>query len=147
MDEKDRDILRMLQDAFPLDPEPYRVLGDKLWIDEVTVISRVARLMQDGVIRHMGPFLNSRKLGYTGMLAAIDVPQERIDAAAAVINRFPGVTHNYVRGGTPNMWFTLLAPTTEACRQILETIRHETGVERVWEFPARRMFKVKVELD
>jgi siroheme decarboxylase len=81
------------------------------------------------------------------MLAAIDVPQERIDAAAAVINRFPGVTHNYVRGGTPNMWFTLLAPTTEACRQILETIRHETGVERVWEFPARRMFKVKVELD
>jgi siroheme decarboxylase len=46
----------MLQDAFPLDPEPYRVLGDKLWIDEVTVISRVARLMQDGVIRHMGPF-------------------------------------------------------------------------------------------
>ena len=113
MDEKDHEILQMLQNGFPLVSEPFKAIGDKLWIDEHAVISRIVRLIQNGVIRYVGPFFDSRKLGYKGCLAAIDVPENRIDEVAAVINRFDEVTHNYLRDGSPNMWFTLITNSPE----------------------------------
>jgi siroheme decarboxylase len=147
MDEKDREIIRMLQGAFPLSPEPYRILGDKLWIDEVSVISRIARLIQDGTIRHFGPFFDSRKLGFVGVLAAIDVPSTRVDEVAAVLNAYPEITHNYLRGGSPNMWFTVIANGAKRHDTILKEIREKTGIAEIKLFPSRRLFKVKVDLD
>lgn len=146
LDEKDRELLRLVQESFPLDAEPYRVLGDKLWIDEVSVISRLARLTQEGVIRHVGPFFDSRKLGYTGVLAAMEVSAADVDRVAAVVNAVPGVTHNYLRDGSPNMWFTLITPDEEKRGKILAEIRAKTGIQEILLFPSRRMFKVKVSL-
>ena len=88
MDDKDREILQMLQGRFPLESEPYRVIGDKLWMDEVSVISRIARMYESGAIRYLWPFFDSRKLGYKGCLAAIDAPADRVDSIAAVINGY-----------------------------------------------------------
>ena len=45
LDEKDHEILQMLQNDFPLVSEPYKVIGDKLWIDEHSVISRIVTLV------------------------------------------------------------------------------------------------------
>ncbi len=146
LDEKDREILQMLQNGFPLVSEPYKAIGDKLWIDEYAVISRIVRLIQNGIIRYVGPFFDSRKLGYKGCLAAIDVPEERIDEVAAVINRFDEVTHNYLRGGSPNMWFTLITNSTERQQEILNTIKKETGIDNIMLFPSKKYFKVKVDL-
>mgnify|MGYP003319636275 FL=1 len=86
MDDKDREILQMLQGNFPLDSEPYKVIGDKLWIDEHSVISRVVRMLQNGDIRYVGPFFDSRKLGYKGSLLAINAPEDRIDEIEIVDN-------------------------------------------------------------
>jgi len=147
MDEKDREIIRMLQDSFPLSPEPYRVIGDKLWIDEMGVISRIARMVQNGTIRHVGPFFDSRKLGYMGALVAMDVPLERVDEVAAVVSGFSEITHNYLRDGSPNLWFTLIARGKERRDCILQEIRTKTGIPEIKVFPSRRLFKVKVDLD
>ena len=54
MDEKDREIIQLLQDKFPLVSEPYKEIGDKIWMDEVSVISRIAKMIQDAT-RHFGP--------------------------------------------------------------------------------------------
>lgn len=147
MDEKDREILQMLQGQFPLDSEPYKVIGDKLWIDEVSVISRIARMIESGSIRYVGPFFDSRKLGYQGCLAAVDVPSEQVEQVAKVINEFPEITHNYLRKGTPNVWFTVIADSEDRREEILEQIKTRTGVAKVLKFPARKFFKVKVDLD
>jgi DNA-binding Lrp family transcriptional regulator len=147
MDEKDREILQMLQGRFPLDSEPYKVIGDKLWIDEVSVISRIARMIESGSIRYVGPFFDSRKLGYKGCLAAIDVPPDQVEKAAAVINQFHEITHNYQRKGTPNVWFTVIANSDQRREEIFAKIKAETGVDEVKMFPARKFFKVKVDLD
>lgn len=147
MDDKDREIIRMLQDSFPLCPEPYKVIGDKLWIDEMAVISRIARMVQDGTIRHFGPFFDSRKLGYVGALAAMEVPADRVEEVAAVLNGFAEITHNYLRDGAPNLWFTLIARGTERRESILQEIRTRTGIAEIKVFPSRRLFKVKVDLD
>lgn len=146
MDEKDHEILQMLQGNFPLDSEPYRVIGDKLWMDEVSVISRIARMIEGGKIRYMGPFFDSRKLGYKGCLAAADVSGDKIAAVAEVINSFSEITHNYLREGSPNVWFTVIAPTIERRDEILAQIREKAGVD-VKIFPSKKLFKVKVDLD
>lgn len=146
LDEKDREILQMLQNGFPLVSEPYKAIGDKLWIDEYAVISRIVRLIQNGVIRYVGPFFDSRKLGYKGCLAAINVPKERIDEVAAVINRFDEVTHNYLRDGSPNMWFTLITNSPERQQEILNIIKNETKIDEIMLFSSKKYFKVKVDL-
>ena len=146
MDEKDHEILQMLQNGFPLVSEPFKAIGDKLWIDEHAVISRIVRLVQNGVIRYVGPFFDSRKLGYKGCLAAVNVPEERIDEVAAVINRFDEVTHNYLRDGSPNMWFTLITNSPERQQEILNTIKAETGIKEIMLFSSKKYFKVKVDL-
>ena len=146
MDEKDHEILQMLQNGFPLVSEPFKAIGDKLWIDEHAVISRIVRLVQNGVIRYVGPFFDSRKLGYKGCLAAVNVPEERIDEVAAVINRFDEVTHNYLRDGSPNMWFTLITNSPERQQEILNTIKTETGIKEIMLFSSKKYFKVKVDL-
>jgi DNA-binding Lrp family transcriptional regulator len=147
MDEKDREIIQMLQGRFPLDSEPFRVIGDKLWLDEVSVISRIARMIQSGAIRYVGPFFDSRKLGYKGTLAAIEVKEEDVERVSGVINEFPEITHNYLRKGHPNMWFTVIARTKERKKEIFEQIKTKTGVDEVLQFPAKKLFKVKVDLD
>ena len=146
LDEKDREILQMLQNGFPLVAEPYKAIGDKLWIDEYAVISRIVRLIQNGVIRYVGPFFDSRKLGYKGCLAAMNVPEERVDEVAAVINRFDEVTHNYLREGTPNVWFTLITNSPERQKEILDSIKKESGIDEIQLFSSKKYFKVKVDL-
>ncbi len=147
MDEKDREILQMLQGKFPVDPEPYKVIGDMLWLDEVSVISRIARMIEGGNIRYVGPFFDSRKLGFTGCLAAINVDETNMEKATAAINQFAEVTHNYLRSGEPNMWFTVIAGSEERKNEIFDKIKKEAGVQKIYKFPAKKMFKVKVELD
>ncbi len=147
MDEKDLEILQLLQGDFPLDSEPYKKIGDKLWMDEVSVISRIARMIQSGAIRHLGPFYDSKKLGYKGCLAAVDVPEADIERVAAVINSFNEITHNYLREGTPNMWFTVIAPGIERRDEIFAKIRQDAGIEKIQIFPSKKLFKVKVDLD
>ena len=39
-----------------------------------------------------------------------------------VVNRYPGVTHNYLRRHHFNVWFTLIAESVERLDQILEEI-------------------------
>lgn len=146
IDEKDREILQILQNGFPLVKEPYKAIGDKLWIDEYSVISRVVRLLQNGVIRYVGPFFDSKKLGYKGCLVAINVPESRIDEVAEVINSFDEVTHNYLRDGKPNMWFTLIASSDERQKEILDVIKSKTGIDEILVFTSKKYFKVKVDL-
>lgn len=147
MDDKDREIIRLLQGSFPLSPDPYRKIGDKVWLDEVSVISRIARMIQDGTIRHFGPFFDSRKLGYTGALAAMHVPASRVDEVAEVLNSYGEITHNYLRDGSPNVWFTVIAKSPERRDEILKEIRTSTGIREINLFPSRRLFKVRVDLD
>ncbi len=146
MDEKDKELLKIMQQGFPLSPEPFQALGDKLWIDGMTVISRLARLSQKGVIRYFGVFFNSKNLGYRGTLAAVNVPSARVEEVAEVINRFPQITHNYLRDGEPNIWFTIIAKDESELSRIVGEIKTEGKVDSVSLFPATKMFKVRTDL-
>ena len=60
------------------------------------------------------------------------------------MNRYPGVTHNYLRRHRFNVWFTLIAESEARLEEILEEISRATGVE-VLSLPAQEIFKIKVD--
>lgn len=134
----------MMQDDFPIVPKPYKRIGDFLWMDEVSVISRVVKMMQDGKIRYVGPYFNSAKLGYSGQLMAINVPEDKIEAAANAINKYDEITHNYLRAGEPNIWFTLMTPNEKRAEEIIEAIKKELAIDEILSFKSKKTFKIKV---
>lgn len=147
LDQIDKRLLNLTQKDFPICPEPYRVLGEKLGITEQEVLNRLERLMQQDVIRRLGGVFDSRKLGYKGTLCAMKVPSERIDEVAPVINSYIGITHNYLRDHEYNMWFTILAQSPDKVEGILTEIQEKTGITDVINLPSERFFKVLVNFD
>lgn len=149
LDSMDRQLLNIIQQAFPLDPRPYKVLGEQTGISEEEALERVNRLRDTGVIRRLGGVFDSPKLGYVSTLCAVSVPKASIDKAAALINPLPGVTHHYVRDHQYNLWFTLIAPSGESLsatlHQLERQLMQEAGASPVLHLPALETFKIKVQ--
>ncbi|MEW5723575.1 MAG: Lrp/AsnC family transcriptional regulator, partial [Thermodesulfobacteriota bacterium] len=77
-DEVDRAILNQIQSDFPLEAEPYRVLGERLGLPAGEVWGRVKRLRDKGLIRRIGGNFSSRAVGYASTLCAARVPEEKM---------------------------------------------------------------------
>ena len=145
LDDLDRAILNEIQSNFPLVPRPYAEMGKRVGAKEEEVLARVQALYEAGVIRRIGANFTSRKLGYTSTLCAARVPPEKLARFAAVVNRYPGVTHNYLRKHRYNVWFTLIAESEARLAEILQEIREATGVRDLLSLPAQEIFKIKVD--
>jgi siroheme decarboxylase len=143
---QDKLLLNRIQENFPVDMHPYAVIGKELNMSEEEVVDRIRRLKAEGYIRRIGPFFNSRELGYTSTLVALAVPDEKVEETAKIINRYIGVTHNYIRPGTYNMWFTFIASSAEQLQQSLADICQKTGISNMLVLPSSHMFKVNVNL-
>jgi len=144
LDKLDKELLNLIQKDFPVVPEPYKELARELGTTEEEIIKRLQVLLDLGVIRRLGGIFDSRKVGYTGTLCALKVPPEKIDAVAKIINKYPGITHNYLRNHEFNMWFTLLAESMEKIEQVINEIREKTGIKEILNLPACRIFKINV---
>jgi DNA-binding Lrp family transcriptional regulator len=145
LDELDKAILNQIQSSFPLTPRPYAAVGELLGLSEDEVVSRVQRMVAAGVIRRIGANFNSRRLGYTSTLCAAHVPPEQIESFIQVVNHFPGVTHNYLRRHHLNIWFTLIAESTERIEEILGEIGKQSGIAEIYSYPAKKIFKIQVD--
>lgn len=144
IDALDKAILNEIQSHFPIMTRPYEEVGRRVGASEEEVLRRVQAMCDTGVIRRLGANFTSRKLGYTSTLCAASVPPEQLEKFVAVVNRHPGVTHNYLRRHRYNVWFTMIAESPERLTRILEEISQATGIE-VLSFPAQEVFKIKVD--
>lgn len=147
MDQIDKKLLNEIQSGFPVSPRPYLDLGGRLGISEDEVIERVKTLKEKGIIRRIGGSVNSRKLGFASTLCAARVPEDRIGMFVEEVNSYSGVTHNYLRDNDYNIWFTFIAPDSEAIEKSLKEISDKTGVSNILNMPAERMFKIKVDFE
>jgi DNA-binding Lrp family transcriptional regulator len=144
LDDLDRAILNEIQSHFPIAARPYAEVGERVGAPEAEVIRRVLQMFEAGIIRRIGANFTSRKLGYTSTLCAATVPEEKLEQFVEVVNRYPGVTHNYLRRHRYNVWFTLIAESEGRLTEILQEISRATGVE-VLSLPAEQIFKIKVD--
>lgn len=147
MDDLDRRLVDAAQHGFPVAARPFAALAQRLATTEADVLARVRRLHEAGVIREVGPVFDLRKLGYTSTLCAARVREDCIESVGAMVSGFGEVTHNYLRDDALNMWFTLIAPSSERIDAILERIRAQEGVDEVFSLPAEKTYKINVRFD
>jgi DNA-binding Lrp family transcriptional regulator len=147
MDEIDLKLLAAVQEGFPVSPRPFRYLGRALGLEEDEVISRLAMLQKEGLVRRIGPILDLRRMGKSGILAALAVPLDRADGVAEVVSLYPEVSHNYLRPNDSgyNLWFTV-SGTEERIQDILQEIRAKTGLKMLV-LPTLKIFKIGVKFD
>ena len=125
LDPTDSAILNRIQSDFPITSRPWLTVADELDLTEKEVLDRVTRLKAAGIIRRIGGNLVPGKLGFVSTLCAASVPADKIDHFAEIVNRYPGVTHNYQRDNTYNVWFTFIAPSMNEIEKNLKQIAEE----------------------
>ncbi|RZN36550.1 MAG: Lrp/AsnC family transcriptional regulator [Methanosarcinales archaeon] len=142
LDDVDRQLINIVQLDFPLDPHPFRTLGEQISISEKEVISHLKKLTELGAIRKIGPIIDTRKIGGDSTLIAMRVPEHEINEVAMQINSFDEVSHNYLRPGTYNLWFTVSARSKSRLLEIFSEIK-KMGYPFL-DLPVERMFKIGV---
>jgi len=147
LDETDKAILNRIQSDFPITSSPYLAIAEELSLTEDDVIKRLKRLKKNGIIRRMGGNFVPEKLGFVSTLCAAVVPEEKIESFTKIINRYSGVTHNYLRDGSFNVWFTFIAPSMKEIDSNLKEISEESGVKEILNLPATKVFKIKAHFD
>lgn len=147
MDQLDREILNEIQSDFPIVSRPFQELARRLGCAEEDVLTRIRKLKNKGIIRRIGGNFQSGKLNFTSTLCAARVPKGNLKRFVEVVNRYAGVTHNYLRNHDYNVWFTFIAPDMETIDQALKEISETTGVADILNLPAVRMFKIKVDFE
>jgi DNA-binding Lrp family transcriptional regulator len=147
LDDTDKAIINRIQSDFPITSRPFLTVAEELELTEKEVLERVARLKNEGIIRRIGGNFVPGKLGFVSTLCAARVPEDKVNMFAEVVNRYPGVTHNYQRDNHYNVWFTFISPSMDEIETNLKQIAQATGVNDILNLPATRVFKIKAQFD
>jgi DNA-binding Lrp family transcriptional regulator len=147
-DETTAALLNQLQTDFPLVEKPFDAIGQRIGLNESDVLRRVTEL-KGSVIRQISAIFDSRALGYESCLVAAQVAADRIDQAAAEINRHPGVSHNYARDHAYNLWYTVAVPPESrlGLDRTVHRLHELSGATVTRLMPALRLFKIGVKFD
>ncbi|WP_247878253.1 AsnC family transcriptional regulator [Azospirillum sp. TSO22-1] len=140
MDDLDRRLLDEFQRGFPLDPRPYAAIAGRLGCTEGEVLERLSRLKAEGAVARVGATFRPHRVG-SSTLAAMAVPEERLEGVAALVDGFEEVNHNYQRAHRLNLWFVVTAPARERVEGVMAAISRATGLE-VQEFPLVRAHRL-----
>ncbi len=147
LDDLDRELLNAVQWDFPLDARPFAVLAERLGMSEPEVRERVQKVKDAGVLRQLSAIFDTRALGYNSALVAAKVDPEHVDAAAAVVSAHPGVSHNYKRNHTYNLWYTVAVPPGESLDDHIDVLHHDSGALVTRKLPTITLYKIGVKLD
>ena len=146
-DNLDKEILNEIQWTFPLVNEPFVEIAKKFSISSEELKDRLVKLKHKGVLRQLSAIFDTRKLGYSSSLVAMEIEPNRLDYVAQQINRHPGVSHNYERNHEFNLWFTLAVPPGSSLEKELEKFSKLQGIKKVRMLPTLQLFKIGVKLD
>ena len=144
---KDRELLNLIQSAFPLVETPFFRIGESLGLDESDVLERIQRLKDTNIVRQISAIFDTRKLGYKSSLVAMRFEANSLDDSAHVISEHPGVSHNYARDGHYNLWFTLAVPPEDSLEDTVDDMAKATNAEAYRLMPTIRFFKIGVNFD
>ncbi|WP_246540233.1 Lrp/AsnC family transcriptional regulator [sulfur-oxidizing endosymbiont of Gigantopelta aegis] len=128
----EKQLLNDYQQGIPLVSEPYAVIatemqakGFSVTTDEI--ITRFSALKARGMISRIGPVFRPKRVGGS-TLAAMAVPEARMDEVANIVSSFTEVNHNYEREHDFNLWFVVTASSQQEVEQTLDKIAQQTGL-------------------
>lgn len=98
IDDLDICLLAVIQDGLPLTSRPYASIGEQLGIGEPEVLSRLANLKQQGIVKRLAVIVQHRQLGYrANAMVVFDIPDADVDSLGQQISRFDFVNLCYQR--------------------------------------------------
>lgn len=139
-DPLDLRLLDGFQRDLPVAPRPFREIGRALGLGEDEVIARLARLVDCGAVTRVGGTFRPNTAG-ASTLAAMVVPDPRIEEVAAAVSAEEGVNHSYLRENRINLWFVATGPDRAAVQALLDRLRARTRLA-VLDLPLVRPFNV-----
>lgn len=147
MEPLDLKLLNLVQKGIPLTERPFHDLAGELGVTPDEILERLRLLKEAGYIRRIGGVFDAAAMGYYSTLAACEATPDQVAKVAAIIKRYPQITHHYLRNNRLNIWFTLTVSNETEEGRILDEIMAESGVVKVYRFPAVKHFKLKVFFD
>ena len=147
LSESDKELLNEIQWTFPLVTRPFDAIAKKFDTTPEIIKEKLNNLKEIGVLRQLSAIFDTRKLGYTSSLVAMEIEHDKLDYVASQINRHPGVSHNYERDHQFNLWFTLAVPPGADLNAELEKFNVLKGIKKVRMLPTLQLFKIGVKLD
>ena len=127
MDPLEHALLNDWQRDFPLVPNPFAVIAERLGSDEQSILEAYRALGEDGKVSRIGAVLRNGAVG-DSTLAAIAVPPERLDEVASLVSGFAEVNHNYEREHCLNLWFVVTAESRARVASVLAEIEQRSGL-------------------
>ncbi len=127
LDELDRALIDRWQRDLPLVTTPFATVGRRHGLGEAETIERLAGFVTNGLATRVGAVLAPNTVG-ASTLAAMAVPQDRLEAVAAIVDAEQGVNHNYERENRFNLWFVVTGADRGAVDAILARIEEATGI-------------------
>lgn len=125
--EQIQQLLNQFQHNLPLSSTPYADMASQLGTDEASLLSLLKTLQDEQIISRIGAVFRANRVGVS-TLAAMAVPNDRLEQVAEIISSYPAVNHNYEREHHFNLWFVLTAQDSEQLQSILENMQQKTGI-------------------
>jgi DNA-binding Lrp family transcriptional regulator len=105
LDPIDRHIVAETQAGLPLETEPYRVIAERLGLEQDEVLGRLRRLLAEGAIRRIGVIPNHYALGLKANgMSVWDVADDVLEAVGRAVGALDFVTHCYERPRHLPLW-------------------------------------------
>lgn len=143
------ELLSIIQKKIPLTSRPFATIAEELNSDEETIIKILTEEKENKIIQQISPIFDSKSLGYSSSLVSFKVKKDQIDDAVEIINAHPGVSHNYEREHTFNIWFNLaVAPNSKiGLEKTVEILAKKANVSDYIMLPTLKLFKIDVNLN
>ncbi len=133
-------ILDDWQRDFPLVPRPFKHIAETLGTTVEDLLSHLKHLQTTGTMARVGATCRPNTLGKS-TLAALSVPDWRVEEVAQIVGAERGVNHSYLREHDWNLWFVATAPDAADLAHCLARIEERTGLE-VLSLPLKRAFNI-----
>jgi siroheme decarboxylase len=140
LDDTDRRLLDGFQRDLPLEPRPFAAIARDLDLTEAEVIARLAALQEAGAVSRVGAVVRPNTAGRS-TLAAMAVPEDRLEEAGALVAALPEVNHCYEREHRLNLWFVVTAADAEGVAAALARVAAATGLP-VLDLPLEEEYRI-----
>ncbi len=101
----DLDLVSSTQAGLPLEPEPYRIISERIGCDTATLIDRLKGMLCTGAIRRIGAVPNHYRLGLRGNgMSVWNVDDREAERLGERIGTLEFVSHCYLRPRRPPLW-------------------------------------------
>jgi len=137
-----KELLDIVQKSFPLHPRPFLKIGKKIGLEEEKVIGILKEFQKKKILRQISAIFNPLFFGHKSALFAFKVPSEKLDKAISVINKHPGISHNYLRNHSYNLWFILVTLPEVDLLEEVNRLAELCEIDDFLYLPALRIFKI-----